>query len=75
MLWVTKGNISAVYRQSECAFMLVITIRAEVYLWFALLLSSCLRKQFLELSCGGMLLNYLPCQIGQEKILEHKFVS
>ena len=40
MLWVSKGNISAVYRQSVCVFMLVITICVEFYLWFALLLSS-----------------------------------
>ena len=42
MFWVSKGNIFAVYRQPVCVFMLVITICVEVYLWFALLLSSCL---------------------------------
>ena len=40
MLWVSKGNISAVYRQSACVFMLVITICVEFYLWFAPLVSS-----------------------------------
>ena len=42
MLPVSKGNISAVYRQSVCVFMLVLTICVEVYLWFALLLVAAL---------------------------------
>ena len=42
MLWVSKENISAAYRQSVCVFMLVLTICVEVYLWFALLLIATL---------------------------------
>ena len=42
MLWVSKENISAAYRQSVCVFMLVLTICVEVYLWFALLLVAAL---------------------------------
>ena len=42
MLWVSKENISAAYRQSVCVFMLVLTICVEVYLWFALLLLAAL---------------------------------
>ena len=42
MLWVSKENISAAYRQSVCVLMVVLTICVEVYLWFALLLVAAL---------------------------------
>ena len=38
MLWVSKENIYAVYRQSAYVFMLVLTICVKIYLWLALLL-------------------------------------
>ena len=73
MLWVSKRNISAVCGQSVCVFISVITKCVEVYLWFALFLSSCLGNS--SYNFPVVVCFWITCQIGQEKILRHKFVS